>query len=68
MRIMYVVEWQYRAVWEFSAAFLEPKEAQDYAVSHLAEFPADEIRIVKRKVVVDDDVIEVVPMPKEATA
>lgn len=66
MRIMHVVEWQYRAVWEFSAAFLEPKEAQAYALQLHDEFPADDIRIVTRKVAVDEDVVEVVPMP-EAT-
>ena len=56
MRILTVVEWKYNAVWELSAIFVEPKEAEKYAHDLEEEFPADDIRIVKRKVSVDDDI------------
>lgn len=65
MRIMIVVEWRYNYAWEFAAAFLEPKEAESYAFELQSEFPADDIRLVKRKIFVDEDVIEVISV-KEA--
>lgn len=55
-RIMIIVEWKGRLDWEFSAAFLEPKEANDYAIELQTEFPADDIRVVKKRVIVDGEV------------
>lgn len=58
MRIMRVVEWRYNGVWEFNAAFVEPKEAEAHAVELREEFPADDVRIVLRKVLVSEEDIK----------
>ena len=55
MRFMQVVRWRYSGVWKTSAAFVEPKEAEEYARNLSEEFPADDVRIELMKVTVHDD-------------
>lgn len=55
MKIMRVVQWRYKGVWETSAIFVEPREAEQYALDLQDDFPADDIRIVLLKVIVVED-------------
>lgn len=56
MRIMRVVEWEYNGVWELSAAFVEPDDAEEHLLRLEHEFGRDHLRIVLRKVEVDSEI------------
>lgn len=55
MRFMRVVQWRYSGVWETSAAFVEPKEAEEYARNLSEEFPADDVRVEVMKVTIHEN-------------
>lgn len=64
MRILTCVEWRYGGTWELSAIFTEQAYALKYYTDLLDEFPNDDIRIVKKKVSVDDDAIQEISRPE----
>lgn len=64
MRILTCVEWRYAGNWELSGVFTEPNDAVKYYKDLLDEFPNDELRLVKKKVSVDDDVLQELPKPE----
>lgn len=64
MRVLTCVEWKYGGNWELSGVFVEPNEATKFYIELLDEFPNDQLRIVKKKVLVDEDVIKELPKPE----